>query len=125
MQWATLPEGIQQRFEVKVPGQGMMMRSKDMEFHYESAFGSQAIPEAYEQLLQDAIEGDASLFIRKDHIEEGWRVVEPLLQELENSIQWPPIYEPGSWGPEAADDLLSQDGRVWHRVCGYHEGSDA
>ncbi len=118
-------EGIHQRFEVKVPGQAMMLRSKDMEFHYESAFGSQAIPEAYERLLQDALEGDASLFIRNDHIEEGWRVVEPLLQELENANQRPPIYEPGSWGPEAADDLLSQDGRIWHRICGYHEGSDA
>ena len=48
-------------------------------FHHESAFRDQAIPEAYERLLQDALEGDASLFIRSDHIEEAWRTFTPLL----------------------------------------------
>ncbi len=113
-------EGLHLRFEVKAPGQGMTMRSRDMEFHYESAFRDQAIPEAYERLLQDALEGDPSLFIRSDHIEEGWRIVDPLLQGTENGAHRPQIYEPGSWGPEAADSLLAEDGRTWHRVCGVH-----
>ena len=118
-------EGLHLKFEVKVPGQGMTMRSRDLEFHYESAFRDQAIPEAYERLLQDALEGDPSLFIRSDHIEEGWRIVDPLLQGTENGAQRPQMYEPGSWGPEAADSLLTEDGRTWHRVCGVHEDVDA
>ncbi len=118
-------EGIHLKFGVKVPDQGMTTRSEDLEFHYESAFKDQPIPEAYERLLQDALEGDASLFIRSDHIEEAWRIVDPLLEGTENPDTPPPQkYETGSWGPEAADALLSQNGHSWQRVCGCHEGSD-
>ncbi len=116
-------EGVHLKFGVKVPGQGLIMRSEDMAFHYQSAFRDQAIPEAYERLLQDALEGDPSLFIRSDHIEEAWRIVDPLLQGHENPSMPPPQeYEPGSWGPPAADKLLSQGGHIWQRVCGVHGG---
>ena len=114
-------EGMHLQFEVKVPDQGMDMRSMDMEFHYDSAFDDQSIPEAYERLLQDALDGDASLFIRSDHIEEAWRIVDPLLAAWEGQ-QGSPVhtYEPGSWGPQAADDLLAQNGHTWLQVCGGH-----
>ena len=107
-------EGIHLKFGAKVPDQGMCMQSVDMEFHYKSAFEGQAIPEAYERLIQDALEGDARLFIRNDHIEEAWRIVDPLLQAWKDPAT-PPlhIYEQDSWGPEAADALLAQDGREW------------
>ena len=90
-------------------------------FHYDSAFRDQAIPEAYERLLQDSLEGDASLFIRSDHIEEGWRIVDPLIQGLDRPDTQPPqVYEPGSWGPERADELLSRLDHQWLLVCGVH-----
>ena len=112
-------EGVHLKFGVKIPDQGMAMASKDMEFHYDSAFKDQDIPEAYERLLQDALEGDASLFIRSDHIEEAWRIVAPLLdgQEGQGTLR-PQIYEPGSWGPASADGILSQLGDRWLGVCG-------
>ncbi|MCH7706599.1 MAG: glucose-6-phosphate dehydrogenase [Chloroflexi bacterium] len=117
-------EGIHLTFQAKVPDQGMNMRSSDLSFHYDSAFKDQEIPEAYERLLQDALAGDASLFIRSDHIEEAWRIIDPLLQAWDGS---PAVetYEPGSWGPNAADALLAQDGREWLRVGGGHEGERA
>ena len=119
-------EGIHLKFDVKAPDQGMALLQEDMEFHYESAFSGQSIPEAYERLLQDALEGDATLSIRSDRIEEAWRVVAPLLQGPEDGdARRPHAYEPGSPGPEAADALLSQDGRSWHRVCGFHGDADA
>ena len=112
-------EGTHLMFEAKVPDQGMSMRSVDMDFHYETTFKEQSIPEAYELLLKDALEGDATLFIRNDHIEEAWKVVDPILQAWEGRTAVPlHTYAPGSWGPQAADALLSQEGRVWHRVCG-------
>ncbi len=118
-------EGVHLKFGVKVPDQGLIMRSEDMAFHYDSAFKDQAIPEAYERLLQDSLEGDASLFIRSDHIEEAWRIVGPLLNGQENpSVPSPQEYEPGSWGPPAADKLLSQGGHIWQRVCGVHGGGN-
>jgi glucose-6-phosphate 1-dehydrogenase len=107
-------EGVHLKFGVKVPDEGMAMVSKDMSFHYDSAFKDQAIPEAYERLLQDSLEGDASLFIRSDHIEEAWRIVAPLLEGQEGAgTLRPQSYEPGSWGPAAADGLLSQLGHKW------------
>ena len=116
-------EGAHLKFQAKVPDQGMRLQPVDMEFHYESAFRGQAIPEAYERLLQDALEGDARLFIRSDHIEEAWQIVDPLLEAWDGPTTSPlHIYEPGSWGPEAADALLAQDGRVWMQACGGHSG---
>ena len=109
------------KFEVKAPDQGMTMRTMDMEFHYESAFKDQVLPEAYERLLEDALAGDASLFIRSDHIEEAWRIVD-VLQEAWEGRESPTLhtYPAGSWGPPAADALLSRDGRGWQRGPGGH-----
>ena len=108
-------EGVHLSFEVKVPDQGMGMRPMDMQFHYDSAFAGQRIPEAYQRLLQDAIDGDASLFIRSDQIEEAWRIVDPLVQAWEDPAASATLhtYEPGSLGPDAADELLARDGRSW------------
>lgn len=105
-------EGMHLRFETKVPGAGMRAVPVDMEFHFSDHFGEQALPEAYERLLLDAIQGDASLFARSDEIELAWRLVDPMLTEIE-----PVFYAPGSWGPAAADALLAQDGREWLEGC--------
>ena len=119
-------EGVHLKIGVKVPDQGLPIESKDMVFHYESAFRDQAILEAYERLLQDSWEGDASLFIRSDHIEEAWRIVDPLLQHQgDPGMPLPKEYEPGTWGPKTSDELLSQEGHGWQRVCGVHDGDDA
>ena len=114
-------EGIHLRFEVKAPGQGMTTRSEDLEFHYGTAFKDQAIPEAYERLIQDALEGDTSLFIRNDHILEAWRIVDPLIEVWEGdaarSVQ---PYDAGSWGPDASNDLLSRNGHTWQELAASH-----
>ena len=118
-------EGVHLNFQVKVPDQDLAMRPVDMEFHYQSAFRGQAIPEAYERLLQDSLEGDAQLFIRSDHIEEAWRIVDPLLEAWEDPTSSPVhVYDQGSWGPRAADQLLEQDGRAWLQMTGGHETND-
>ena len=115
-------EGVHLRFQAKVPDQEMRMQPMNMEFHYESAFADQPVPEAYQRLLQDALAGDARLFIRSDHIEEAWKIVDPLLEAWEDSTAAAPHqYAPGSWGLRIADELLAQDGREWLGVCGAHE----
>jgi glucose-6-phosphate 1-dehydrogenase len=77
----------------------------DMEFAKEGGEG--ATP--YEVLLDAAMRGRSTRFTRQDAVEETWRVMQPLLDAP------PPVhpYAPGSWGPEAADELLSGFGR-WH-----------
>jgi glucose-6-phosphate 1-dehydrogenase len=62
--------------------------------------------DAYERLLGDAMEGDASLFARQDAVEAAWAIVDPLLRDGEEPLR----YRPGSWGPEAADRLTRDFG---------------
>jgi glucose-6-phosphate 1-dehydrogenase len=114
-------EGIHLRFEAKEPGAGMRTRSVDMEFHYAEDFGAGVLPEAYERLLLDALQGDASLFTRGDEIELAWGIIDPILADWMGPDR-PPLasYEPGSWGPVEADELLAHDGRAWLWDCGGH-----
>jgi glucose-6-phosphate 1-dehydrogenase len=107
-------EGLHVRFEAKAPDTVNETRSVDMEFHYSDSFGQTSIPESYERLLLDAIQGDASLFTRADEVETAWSLIDPILQTWETH-QTPPlaVYRPGSWGPPEGYDLLARDGRRW------------
>jgi glucose-6-phosphate 1-dehydrogenase len=113
-------EGIHLKFEAKVPDM-KKTDSVDMEFHYRSSFSNSRLPDAYERLLMNAIRGDAALFTRSDGIEAAWRLMDPILQGWE-SEDAPPLaqYEPGSWGPAAAEELLGKNGRSWRHDCGQH-----
>jgi glucose-6-phosphate 1-dehydrogenase len=111
-------EGIHLKFEAKVPGSYQETRSVDMEFHYSSSFGDGVLPEAYERLLVDALNGDAALFTRHDEIETAWRLIDPVLDGWEKSdVPALASYTPGSMGPRAADEFLARDGRVWRQGC--------
>ncbi len=107
-------EGVHIRFEAKAPDTVAETRSVDMEFHYSEEFGQTAIPEAYERLLLDAIQGDAALFTRADEVETAWSLIDPILQAWETP-RTPPLaaYKPSRWGPAEAYDMLARDGRRW------------
>jgi len=107
-------EGMHLQFEVKIPGTLAEMRSVDMDFHYAEDFGVNAIPEAYERLLLDALQGDPSLYTRADAIELAWELVDPILQQWEQTDS-PPLlsYTPGTWGPPEAEALLAREGHAW------------
>lgn len=107
-------EGIHFTFQAKVPDTTADMRQVDMVFEYEDSFGPSAIPEAYERLLLDILKGDPSLFARRDSIELGWQLVDPILEGWEGALATPLyFYESGSWGPPEADRLISHDGYCW------------
>ncbi len=110
-------EGFHQRLELKVPGREVVLRSVDMDFHYGDVFQPESVPEAYETLLQNALEGDATLFTRSDGIEAAWRVIDPILQTWQAGDAPLYTYASGSWGPAAADHLLKKNGRVWRHGC--------
>jgi glucose-6-phosphate 1-dehydrogenase len=114
-------EGIHLRFEAKVPDTDAEMRSVVMDFHYEDTFGSATIPDAYENLLHDALNGDASLFTRSDGIEYAWKVIDPVVA-ICYAPGGPPLwsYKPGTWGPAEADEFLANDGRSWLMGCREH-----
>jgi glucose-6-phosphate 1-dehydrogenase len=109
-------EGIMLRFAAKVPGLGLDVRTVNMDFAYETSFVVDS-PDAYETLILDALLGDASLFTRADEVEAAWSVVTPIISAwADMPAPHLPNYSAGSWGPEAADELLEQDGRRWRRI---------
>jgi glucose-6-phosphate 1-dehydrogenase len=111
-------EGIHFSFQAKVPDSPARMRTVDMDFNYDEAFGPTAIPDAYERLLLDVIKGDPSLFTRGDSIELAWELIDPILNGWESN-NTPPLsfYESGSWGPIEADRMLAEDGDKWSDGC--------
>jgi glucose-6-phosphate 1-dehydrogenase len=108
-------EGIMLRFGAKIPGLGLDVRSVTMDFTYGSAFSVDS-PDAYETLILDALQGDASLFTRADEVEEAWSLVDPLIEAWVNGPPPDfPNYDAGTWGPADADELIARDGRRWRR----------
>ena len=69
---------------------------------------------AYERLLLDALAGDSTLFVRRDEAEQAWKWVDEVSEAWEGAGFKPHDYVAGSWGPEAADLLLSRTGREWN-----------
>jgi glucose-6-phosphate 1-dehydrogenase len=110
-------EGIQLHFQTKVPDQGMKLRLTDLAFDFHREF-SGVMPEAYERLLLDAFQGDASLFARSDEVELAWGIIDPI-QKAWDSEDRPPleIYEPGLWGPQCCDQWMRRQGRQWFDTC--------
>ncbi len=110
-------EGISLRMQAKVPGTSFRIEPVKMDFHYGTSFGK-ASPEAYERLLLDAMSGDATLFARRDEVEQAWAFVDAIEEAWKSDKEAPALFEypAGSWGPDEADDLLARDGRSWRRL---------
>jgi glucose-6-phosphate 1-dehydrogenase len=110
-------EGISLRMQAKVPGTSFRIEPVKMDFHYGTSFGK-ASPEAYERLLLDAMSGDATLFARRDEVEQAWAFIDTVEEAWVEKENAPELftYPAGSWGPEAADELLARDGRSWRRL---------
>jgi glucose-6-phosphate 1-dehydrogenase len=106
-------EGITMRINGKIPGTSLQLRPVRMHFSYDTEFGAYT-PEAYERLLLEAIEGDATLFIRRDEVETAWSIVDPIRAGWgDEPLSDREFYAAGTWGPIAADQLLSVRGHAW------------
>ena len=110
-------EGMRWSFLVKQPGPGMVMRSAELGFDYAS-LGDGPSPPAYQRLLADALEGNATLFIRGDEVEAAWRFVDTIRAGWAEAQ--PPVhtYEAGTQGPDAADGLFRGCEGTWGRGPG-------
>ncbi len=110
-------EGIQLHFQTKVPDAGMKLRLTDLDFRFNREY-SGIMPEAYERLLLDAFQGDASLFARGDEVELAWGIIDPILAAWRDTNRPPlEIYEPGMWGPVGAIEWMDRQGRQWFDAC--------
>lgn len=99
-------EGILIKVGVKVPGQGFKVERANLDFYY-SSLAETHIMEAYERLLLDAMQGDATLYARADEVEAAWEFVDPILDYWKNGKDVVTHgYAAGVWGPKNADDLI-------------------
>jgi glucose-6-phosphate 1-dehydrogenase len=111
-------EGIHVNFQTKVPDEQMALCASDLEFHYREAYPDRPIPEAYERLLEDALQGDAALFMSSAEIERAWAIIDPFLAATERpDAPQPGTYAAGSQGPGCADDFIGREGRAWQTRC--------
>lgn len=111
-------EGISLNFQTKVPDvDGVHLQPRDLAFDYKRSYADKALPEAYERLLLDAMQGDASLFMRADEIERAWEIMDPVIAAAEGgAAPQPEEYPVGSQGPKCADELLEAVGRKWQPI---------
>lgn len=108
-------EAITLTFASKVPGEDVTIGAVTMEMLYAEAFEKTG-GDAYERLLLDGMRGDATLFARRDEVEEAWRWVDPFLRAWEQGSGPVPTYPVGSAGPAEADALLAREGRTWRTL---------
>ena len=97
-------DGVRLHLHAKKPGDALIPEPIDLAVSYDQALGHRE--EAYQRLLEDAMEGDARRFGREDALDEQWRIVEPVLQHHDPVH----LYDPGTMGPKAADRLAADIG---------------
>jgi glucose-6-phosphate 1-dehydrogenase len=110
-------EGILLKFGMKVQGAGFKVQDANLDFHYKDLSFSY-IPEAYQRLLLDCMQGDSTLYTRGDAVEAAWRFVDPVLSAWKEEEDIPLHgYPCGTWGPEVADGMFDEDEYTWRYPC--------
>ena len=108
-------EGILLKFKMKTPVAGFRTQMVDIDFHY-TDLTDVHLPSAYERLLLDCMLGDATLYSRRDAVEEAWKFVQPIMDAWKNDPRIPVYgYPAGTWGPESAHRLIQRG--QWHYPC--------
>ncbi len=110
-------EGIQLHFQTKVPDAGMKLRMTDLDFSFREEFSS-SLPDAYQRLLLDALNGDASLFARSDEVELAWGIIDPIIAAWKSpAAPNLEVYPVALWGPEGSRLWMEEQGRNWFDIC--------
>ncbi|MDQ0919686.1 glucose-6-phosphate dehydrogenase [Paenibacillus sp. V4I5] len=114
-------EGIYLKMNAKQPGSEGVIVPVAMDFCQSCQIGINT-PEAYERLLYDATRGDSTYFTRWDEVALAWSYVDRIAAAWSEKTEDLKHYPAGSWGPEEATKLLSDDGFKWWPINGQNEG---
>ncbi len=107
-------EGFSFDVMAKRPGLGLAISPVRMNLHYETEFGKDVSPDAYERLLLDVMAGDSTLFPSDTFVHKSWEFIQGILDAWEDDARVPMReYPAGSWGPDDADRLIRADGYEW------------
>jgi len=109
-------EGIEMVMMNKVPGidEQLTVQETQLDLSFSETFKGSHLVDAYERLLLEAMQGNSTLFISREEIEQAWCWVDSMQTAWQAKGDVPQSYEAGSWGPDAASELLKRDGRYWY-----------
>jgi len=102
--------GFSLHFDVKVPGSPFRTERIPLDFYYNERYPP--MPEAYETLLLDVLEGDQTLFVHSDEVEQSWKLYTPVLERPSPVCS----YAAGTWGPRDADHLAIPESELWQQT---------
>lgn len=108
-------EGMYFQINAKRPGNEFAMERVELNYCQNCRYQGN-VPEAYERLILEAFRGNSSLFTRWDELEHSWSFIESIEASFRRHQNNFPNYSAGSRGPEAADQLIQADGRVWWEI---------
>ncbi len=108
-------EGVEIEMLNKIPGIGLGIKLQKtmLDLSFSEAFKEERIPDAYERLLLETMQGNQSLFIHRDEVERAWTWIDSIQDAWKMQNEPPKPYPAGTWGPVASVALLARDGREW------------
>lgn len=108
-------EGVEIQILNKIPGidENIKLQKTKLDLSFSEAFKNSRIFGGYEKLVLEAMRGNPTLFLSREEIEQAWSWIDSIQVAWHQLNQPPKTYAAGTWGPEAADELLRRDGRSW------------
>ena len=106
-------ESIRMRVYIKASGDDIQLQPVDLNLDFNNVFRKRRLI-AYERLLMDIIRGNPTLFMRRDEVAAAWAWIDPIRAAWEQYQYRPKQYTAGSWGPGAANALISREGLKWN-----------
>ena len=92
----------------------LALETKTLNLDFLNSPDIQRVPDAYERLFLDVINGDPSLFVGREEVEESWKWCDALIEAWQDQALPVTDYHAGTWGPAKAELLIERDGRSWH-----------
>ncbi|XP_066388108.1 inactive glucose-6-phosphate 1-dehydrogenase 4, chloroplastic-like [Miscanthus floridulus] len=106
-------EAILLKVNNKVPGLGLQLDASELNLLYRDRYNTEVVPDSYEHLLLDVLDGDSHLFMRSDELAAAWNVLTPIIHEIDQNRVAPELYEAGDRGPINAYYLAAKHGVRW------------
>uniref|UniRef100_A0A8R1DN30 glucose-6-phosphate dehydrogenase (NADP(+)) n=1 Tax=Caenorhabditis japonica TaxID=281687 RepID=A0A8R1DN30_CAEJA len=106
-------EAVYMKLMTKKPGMGFGVEETELDLTYNNRYKEVRLPDAYERLFLEVFMGSQINFVRTDELEYAWRILTPVLEQLEKEKVQPVAYKFGSRGPTEGDDLMKKYGFVF------------
>ncbi len=108
-------EGVELEMMNKIPGiaSQMQIHENKLDLSFSKAYDNQRVVDAYERLLLEVVNGNQSLFVRRDEVEAAWQWADGIIAAWQSTNEAPKSYAAGSWGPVSSISLIARDDRQW------------